>query len=311
MRIILSESSYGTYVSGLSAPFTYIGRILSEILDETVKFPVKEIEIERCHFKSNLQDDKTYMEWFNKLPYYRRGKNSIHVYLPNTDEQVKLETVLRSIEDAFSIILSKKKKDDTYDSIKVQSALMNLKCFLLNNDIQAIHRQYEQLVTKEQLRDRMQEREMRGKTEVKADRLIRDIRLYYRFAGIGNLFFAPFATFLTEEILSELRKNKFRLPKYTHLYIMVSNTFDNALLEAVRYESWYIWGIATLNNYTEYPDLDDRQKQKIVFDLICTGLNDIAEIDKLDRNILNNVLDKIKSKYIENNKIDNMRINYT
>lgn len=309
MRIILSESSYGTYAAGFSAPFTYIGRILSETLDETVKFPVKEIEIERCHFKSNLQDDKTYMEWFNKLPYYRRGKNFIHVYLPNTDEQVKLETVLRNIEDAFSIILSKKKKDDTYDSIKVQSALMKLKCFLLNNDIQAIHRQYEQLVTKERLKDRMQERETRGKTEVKADRLIRDIRLYYRFAGIGKLFFAPFDTFLTEEILSELRKNKFRLPKYTHLYIMVSDTFDNALLEAVQYEAWHIWGIATLSNYTEYPDLNDRQKQKIVFDLICTGLNDIAEIDKLDRNMLNNVLDKIKSKYIENNKIDNIQIN--
>lgn len=309
MRIILSESSYGTYAAGLSAPFTYIGRILSETLDETVKFPVKEIEIERCHFKSNLQDDKTYMEWFSKLPYYRRGKNTIHVCLPNTDEPVKLETVLRNIEDAFSIILSKKKKDDTYDSVKVQSALMKLKCFLLNNDIQAIHRQYEQLVTKERLRDRMQERETRGKTEVKADRLIRDIRLYYRFAGIGKLFFAPFDTFLTEEILSELRKNKFRLPKYTHLYIMVSDTFDNALLEAVQYEAWHIWGIATLSNYTEYPDLNDRQKQKIVFDLICTGLNDIAEIDKLDRNMLNNVLDKIKSKYIENNKIDNIQIN--
>lgn len=311
MRIILSESSYGTYAAGLPVPFTYIGCILSEILDETVKFPVKEIEIECCHFKSNLQDDKKYIEWFSKLPYYRRGKNIIHIYLPNTDEQIKLETVLRSIEHAFSIILSKKKKDDTYDSVKVQSALMNLKCFLLNNDIQAIHRQYEQLVTKEQLRDRMQEREIRGKTKVKADRLIRDIRLYYRFAGIGKLFFAPFDTFLTEEILSELQKNKFRLPKYTHLYIMVSDTFDNALLEAVQYEAWHIWGIATLSNYTEYPDLNDRQKQKIVFDLIRTGLNDIAEIDKLDRNMLNNVLDKIKSKYIENNKIDNMQINCT
>lgn len=308
MRIILSESSYGTYGAGLSAPFTYMGRILSDLLDEVVNFPFREIEIECCHFIKKLNADKKYIESFSKLPYYRRGKNSIYICLPNTDGQIKLEIALRNIEYAFSIILSKKKKDDTYDSVKVQSALMNLKYFLLNNDIWAIHRQYELLVAKEKLKDRMQEREIRSKTEVKADKLIRDIRLYYRFAGIGNLFFAPFDTFLTEEILSELRKYKFRLPKYTHLYIMVSDAFDNALLEAVQYESWYIWGIATLSNYTEYPDLDDRQKQKIVFDLICKGLNDIAEIDKLDSNMLNNVLDTIKSKYIEASKTDNKQL---
>lgn len=308
MKIILSESSYGTYAAGLSAPFTYMGRILSDLLDEVVNFPFREIEIECCHFIKKLNADKKYIESFSKLPYYRRGKNSIYICLPNTDGQIKLEIALRNIEYAFSIILSKKKKDDTYDSVKVQSALMNLKCYFQNNNVWTIHQQYELLVTKEKLRDRMQEREIRSKTEVKADKLIRDIRLYYRFAGIGNLYFAPFDTFLTEEILSELRKNKFRLPQYTHLYIMVSNTLDNALLETERYYQWYIWGIAILSNYMEYPDLDDKQKQKIVFDLICKGLNDIAEIDKLDSNMLNNILDAIKSKYIEDSKIDNKQL---
>lgn len=46
---------------------------------------------------------------------------------------------------------------------------------------------------------------------------------------------------------------------------MVSNTFNNALSMAVRYEQWYIYGIATLDNYTEYPNLTDKQKAKIVF----------------------------------------------
>lgn len=103
-----------------------------------------------------------------------------------------------------------------------------------------------------------------------------------------------------KEVLFELRKSRFLLPQYSHLYIMVLNTFNNALSKAVRYKQWYIYGIATLNNYTEYPNLTDRQKQKIVFDIIKMGLNDIAKIDKLDTYILNSVLDKIELNYLEN-----------
>lgn len=307
MRIFFSESGHGTYTCGLSAPFTYIGYVLSNMLDEAVKLPFSEIEIECCHFLNELKDDEKYMKWFSQLPYYRRDKNGVHIYLPKKEGKIILETVLNNIEYSFSIILSK--KNDIYDSNKVQNVLTNLRSYLENNDIWVIHRQYEDLVNKKKLKERVQEREIRSKTEMKANRLIQDIRLYYRFDGIENLFFSPFDTFLCKEILSELRKNKFRLPKYSHLYIMVSNTFDNALLEALRCEQWYIWGIATLRNYVEYPDLDDKQKQKIVFDLICMGLNDIAGIDKLDSNILNNVLDNIKSKYIENSNINNQRIN--
>lgn len=68
---------------------------------------------------------------------------------------------------------------------------------------------------------------------------------------------------------------------------------------AVRYEQWYIYGIATLDNYTEYLNLTDRQKAKIVFNIIKMGLNDVAKIDKLDTHTLNKVLDKVELTYFE------------
>lgn len=301
MRIIISKSSYGkNYICGLSAPFTYIGYILSEILDKIPQFPFSEIEIERCCFVKELKDDERYIQWFGKLPLYRKKGNSVHIYLPEINEELKLETILKDIEQAFNIILSKNKKNDAYDLIKVQGALMNLKNILENNDIWVIHKQYDFLVTQKKLQERIQEREVRSKSDHKANRLIQDLRLYYHFEGVGKLLFSPFDILLCKEVLFELRKSRFLLPQYSHLYIMVSNTFNNALSKAVRYEQWYIYGIATLNNYTEYPNLTDKQKQKIVFDIIKMGLNDIAKIDKLDTYILNNVLDKIELNYLEN-----------
>lgn len=300
MKIIISKSIYGkSYICGLSAPFTYIGYILSELLGKIPQFPFSEIEIECCNFVYELKDDEGYMQWFRKLPLYRKRKDSVHIYLHKINDELKLNSILEDIEQAFNIILLKNKKNIGYDWNKVQGALINLQNILKNNDIWVIHKQYDSLVTQKQIEERKQEREVRNKSNQKANRLIQDLRLYYHFENVGKLFFSPFDTLLCKEVLLQLRKNRFLLPQYSHLYIMVSNTFNNALSMAVRYEQWYIYGIATLDNYTEYPNLTDRQKAKIVFNIIKMGLNDVAKIDKLDTHTLNKVLDKVELTYFE------------
>lgn len=127
MKIIISKSIYGkSYICGLSAPFTYIGYILSELLNKIPQFPFSEIEIECCNFVYELKDDEGYMQWFRKLPLYRKRKDSVHIYLPKINDELKLNSILEDIEQAFNIILLKNKKNIGYDWNKVQGALINL-----------------------------------------------------------------------------------------------------------------------------------------------------------------------------------------
>ena len=131
MKIIISKSIYGkSYICGLSAPFTYIGYILSELLDKIPQFPFSEIEIECCNFVYELKDDEGYMQWFRKLPLYRKRKDSVHIYLPKINDELKLNSILEDIEQAFNIILLKNKKNIGYDWNKVQGALINLQNIL-------------------------------------------------------------------------------------------------------------------------------------------------------------------------------------
>lgn len=72
------------------------------------------------------------------------------------------------------------------------------------------------------------------------------------------------------------------------------NKIKNALFQATRPLNWFVYGIAVFENYTDYPTMREVDKKRIVFDLIKQGLHDIAEVDKLDTEILDEVLDEAK-----------------
>ncbi|WP_203558378.1 hypothetical protein, partial [Bacteroides sp. 224] len=80
----------------------------------------------------------------------------------------------------------------------------------------------------------------------------------------------------------------------THILINVSDTFENALSHAMKVYNWQGFGLAVYKNYADFPTKTEIEKRRIVFDLIKQGLNDIAEVDKLDRKTLNEVLDEVE-----------------
>jgi hypothetical protein len=53
--------------------------------------------------------------------------------------------------------------------------------------------------------------------------------------------------------------------------------------------------MAVIENFADYPAKQEIEKQRIVFDLLQQGLNDVAVIDKLDLQILSETLDEVKN----------------
>lgn len=293
--IHFSKSSEGSYGGGLNKPFSHLGRIISDkFLSKNIEFPFKEIEI--CLAFSSLKDSEKTKEWIAKLPHYYRGKTMVRVTLLMIKQEENVADIIELIDKAFGIITSKKKKDDDYDVLKLNEAVSELRKELQETDVVKLDQKYENTVRQERVFKNEQGRVVREQANEDKKKLIYDLRFMFYLPDIELLYFSPYARRFCDNILEKLREKKFRLPGYTHLYIMVSDTFENALHHAVQSESWFVYGIAVLEDHLAYPEKQEIEKKRIVFNLIKQGLKDIAIIDKLDMKILDEVLDELEQK---------------
>nr|WP_199000940.1 hypothetical protein [Flavobacterium sp. ASV13] len=295
MWIHFSKNSSNSYGGGLIEPFRYFGRLLSDkFQSENINFPYKEIEICMA-FPSLKKDDEKRKEWFEKLPHYYRGKTMIRVTLPISSQEKNLADVLEVINKAFEIIINKKKKDDGYDPQKLKATLLNLEKELQETDLWKLNSKYENLLRQEAIERNRLERISREQANGEKKKLIYDLRLYSYFPNTDEKYLFPYNRQVCEMVFEELHKNKFRLPDYTHMLVVVSDSFESALYSATKVYNWQGFGLAVYKDYADYPSKTEIEKKRIVFSLLKQGLNDMAEIDRLDKKTLNEVLDKVEN----------------
>jgi hypothetical protein len=302
MKLYFVKSGNGRFGGSFDAPLQYLHRVISDRFQaEGITFPYENIEITLSlppvETKNVDERQQKHIDWYNKLPHYYRGKKMLIVYLSYSEKDENLTDAFRLTYAAFDIIGAKKKKNDNIDTEKIKLTLQQLEKELQTTDLWELHHKYKLLLRQETIELSRKDRMIREQSNDEKKRLIYDIRFMYHFENIGLKYFAPYNIEFCERILTRLREKKFRLPRYTHLYISCSDTFENALYHAIRGENWFVYGIAVLKNYADYPAKTEIEKQRIVFDLIKQGLMDIAKIDKLDIQSLNDVLNEVEQKY--------------
>ncbi|RYJ39084.1 hypothetical protein NU08_1922 [Flavobacterium anhuiense] len=266
MQIYFIKSGFNSYGGTFNEPFRYLGNIISDrFRTEGVEFPFKEIEIILALFsnKPKGKDKEIYNDWFNKLPRFYRGKNILSVTLPVFANEKSLEDIFQLIYRGFELIFAKKKKDDLYDIEKVKQVLSLLEIELQNTDLRKLNEEYESLLYQEALTRRTEDRKERENRSVENKKAIRDLRFYYHFENIGYRYFDPYDSEICDKILNKLRDRKFKLPDYTHLYIQVSDSFENSLYNTVRNENCYVCGIAVLKDYKDYQKKKEEEKKRI------------------------------------------------
>ena len=300
MQIYINHTTYNSYGGGFDKPLTYLNSIVSDKFKaENIEFPYREIEIMFAYLSRKVKDAQ-YIEWYSKLPYYQRGKNGVKITISVPAKPSSLVDIFAHLNEAFDILISKKKKTDTFDSEKVKATLLKIEQDLQSADLYEIHANYETAYRQNRIEKVRQNRADRGQSGTEKKQLIRDLRFYTGFSGSDRQYLDPddqhLCNSITYGILERLRENKFRLPGYTHLYIMVSDSFENALYESLKLESWHEYGIAVFQDYTNFTHKKEHEKKRIIFNLIKQGLYDIAKIDKLDFDILNEVLNEAESK---------------
>lgn len=281
----------------------YLYRILPNFLMEHgIMTSIKEMEVYFYIPNSNPKILDNQNDFLAKLPTIRFTQNRTKVFIgklflgKNGDAKPSIENILFEFSEVFQLLEHKKKVPDNFQTESILKLLPQLTQELHEN-LDFHNQKFAQIIRQEIIDRVKQDRQERQQNTNPAKRLIRDIRLYYNFENQAierYKFFFPYSNQLCDKILNHLRARKFRLPNYDHLYIMVSENIDNALSHAIRGERWLVYGIAVLEKPLEYQCLTPKEKKKVVFNLIKQGLLDIAQVDNLDTNILNEVLNHLE-----------------
>lgn len=316
MKIVFNYISYQSY-GGLIPEAQYLDDYLTDILVEKgFKSSIEEIEVTFA-FSSHPQIRKKasnteirWWSWYNDLPQIRftngRKKVNITVQTPEVlfykkQSQVEVNKYLiGQFIGVASLVQTKVKKDDVFDYKLFCEIIQPANILITENTISDRKIVYDKKYRDKRYTINVSERKSRQNSNSEKNKLIQDIRLYHGISEWGNLNKKDLnIVALCKKIVNELRLRKFRCPQYTHLYIMAAESQDSALYNITATEEWFVYGIAVANDIHKFNSLSKIVKKKYIFNLIKIGLLDIAEIDRLDTNILTEVLNKVESTLVE------------
>ncbi|MCS3801812.1 hypothetical protein [Niastella sp. OAS944] len=131
---------------------------------------------------------------------------------------------------------------------------------------------------RETYKTNLAKRELRRQQYPEPDTLLQDIRIYFTYS-IPNTYFYLFT--FTQVILRILQKNEFKCPGYSHIYISIGETKEEAIARAYELEDWYRFGIAVMTK-EELLNASGDELEALMLEKINNGLKDIAALDSLD-----------------------------
>ncbi|MDR1975751.1 MAG: hypothetical protein LBQ18_02020 [Campylobacteraceae bacterium] len=299
MRVGVKLLTRNQYGAGLRAPFEYFHDYLS---DAWADIPFGELEIVFAYPPKSYSKDDTFMKWYSDLPFVKFYKKRSCFTITVTFEKLRnldmlpLNTLFDKLYEVIDILDAKYKNREAF--IAMRQKLSKVQDLLSIEKLREMNKEYEKRARQNLLEKILKDREARASAKIEPNKLIRDIRFYYHLDGVGHQYFTPYSDMLTGLILRRLRELKFKLPNYTHLYISVADSYENALSHAGATEKWFVYGFAALANAHEYAAKSEQEKKRIVFNLIKEGLLDIAKSDKLNISILEAALNEVEERYI-------------
>ncbi|HMQ48898.1 MAG TPA: hypothetical protein PKA00_15615 [Saprospiraceae bacterium] len=328
MKIYLTPNTAGRYGGALNGNLRHLDRfILSELNNSEFKSSFDELWLTLSYppmyiLPGVVGMEVTFKKYYDTFPYSRLNRRYKKIDLTlkapefsehlDKEEQEKykhkfeIEPQFKNITEAElgqilidkyleagEIISSKLKKEDVFDIELFNQVLLTIKHKINPDFLQKLNDAQKVEVKDDTLNRANQLRSERQKTNKPKNKLIRDLRVYYN--GLPNKALYPYDYIYTEIFLNLLAREGLKCPTYHHLYIQVATTIDDALKNSFSIEDWYVNGLAVID-YNKFQTLSDKEKENEVFKIILEGLKDIANIDKLDTNIIDTVANTIKEK---------------
>ena len=251
------------------------------------RFKTIDITLKAPELSEHIEKEKQ-AKYKHKLEIDNKFKNISEVELA--------KIIIGKYSEALEIIKSKRRKDDVFDYEIFQSILKKIKAQISESFLEKLNYEQTIKINNDTIQRALKLREERRLKDLPKDKKIRDLRIYY--VGLPNKALYPYDYQYSEIFLNLLSKKQFMCPIYHHLYIQVAQTINEALKQSFAIEDWYVNGLAVID-FERYKQKSEKEKEKIVFDIMVNGLKDIANIDKLDYTILEETISSIQIKGLD------------
>lgn len=94
----------------------------------------------------------------------------------------------------------------------------------------------------------------------------------------------PYLNKITDILEKNLKPNPLLSPSYSEIYFSISDTLEDAKTE-FPFEEWYEYAYAVID-YDKFEKLDISNRFSYVSDTLSSALNEICEIDHLDKSTI-------------------------
>lgn len=222
-------------------------------------------------------------------------KFEIDKQFKNINEVELAKIVIDKFSEAGEIINTKLKKDDVFNYEIFKKLLYKIREEISSDLLLKINSIQEEEVNNSTLQRALKLREDRKLVNKPKNKLIKDLRVYYK--DLPNKALYPYDFIYTEIFLNLLIEENLMCPVYHHLYIQVAKTMNEALKNSFS-EDWFMYGLVVFD-FEKFKTLTEKQKENKSFEIILSGLKDIAIIDKLDIDTIDRVANKIKEKGLD------------
>lgn len=332
MKLYLTDSTAGRYGSfSLNGNLRYLDKYIQKQIDKEsfgnsfeelwINFAFPPLYLPSKVLRMRAQ----FLEWYNYLPYTRvqrrYKKVDISIRAPEFSEHFELKEQAKhqhqfAVDDAYQGIIEielarilmdklveaieliepKINASDNFNSAALKQLFREIKSNLSLELLVEISKEEASEVKDEAFIRALSLRKDRKANPKGKDKNIRDLRVYYVDLPTKALY--PYDYQYSEIFLNLLSQQGLRCPQYHHLYILVGEKEGEIIRRSIPMEEWYVNGIALID-YQNYLSETPEQQDKVVFDLICAGLLDIAKIDQLDLELINRVIAQVKEKGLD------------
>ncbi|KAA3438402.1 hypothetical protein [Rufibacter hautae] len=331
MKIYLSPSTAGRYGGSLNRSLRNFDRFIQSQLDNlgfkssfdelwlTLSYPpmyvlpgVIGIEIEHKKYYitfpySRLNRRYKKIDITLKAPefseHFDKAEQTIYQHQFDIESQYKniqeaelAQILVDKFLEAGEIINSKLKKNDVFDYDLFRRILLNIKHSINPYFLESISSKQSIQEENNRVKRAIELREKRKNSNLPKDKLLKDLRIYY--VDLPKKALYPYDYQYTEIFLNLLIKKNFKCPQYNHLYVQVAKTLNDALMNSINIEDWYVYGLATID-FDNYLKQTEKEKENIVVQTIIDGLRDIAIIDDLDISIMNKIFSEVRLKGLD------------
>lgn len=258
---------------------------------KSIEVKLKAPEVTERIYKARKERLDNELYHFSSMPKKHAPSFVPERYKNLSDVDLSKMIIDRYLE-AGRLIIKKLKPEDNFNHTRYEQILLRIKDSISDEFFKQMKTQIAIWERRDHIEGALKAREYRRTINRKKNKLIHAFRVFSM--GLPSEALSPYDHDYEKIFCDVLRRKRLLCPGHNCLFIDVAANEEDALLNSPM-EKWSLCNGISIFDYEKYKVLTEKDKKRTVFDIICRGLRDITELDKLDSTIIEEAIKEIEA----------------